>query len=51
MLIHSDARGETRDDNWKVRLVKRDRPGNNVDQQSTDPQYGNHTDDWFSNPH
>jgi GWxTD domain-containing protein len=50
-LIHSDARGETRDDNWKLRLVKRDRPASGVDKQSTNPQYGGRSSDWYSDPH
>lgn len=50
-LIHSDARGEIRDDNWQRRLTKRDQPSHNLDQESSDPQYGGHSDDWFNNPH
>ncbi|HET6992927.1 MAG TPA: GWxTD domain-containing protein, partial [Bacteroidia bacterium] len=50
-LIHSDARGETRDDNWKLRLVKRDNSSNSLDQQSGNPQYGGHSDDWYNDPH
>lgn len=51
VLIHSDARGEVRDDNWRMRLVRRDRPTNNVDQQQSNPQYGGHSDDWYKDPH
>lgn len=50
-LIHSDARGETRDDNWQMRLVKRDTPNHNLDQQQGDPQYGGHSTDWYNDPH
>ncbi|MCX6313088.1 MAG: GWxTD domain-containing protein [Bacteroidetes bacterium] len=50
-LIHSDARGETRDDNWKLRLVKRDNATHSLDQQNGNPQYGGHSNDWYTNPH
>lgn len=50
-LIHSDARGETRDDNWKLRLVKRNNPTRSLDDQDGAPQYGGHSDDIFVNPH
>lgn len=50
-LIHSDARGEVRDDNWKLRLVKRDRPPGTIDTQSGNPQYGGNSDGWYSDPH
>jgi GWxTD domain-containing protein len=50
-LIHSDARGEVRDDNWQMRLVKRDTPNHNIDQQQGDPQYGGHSTDWYNDPH
>ncbi len=50
-LIHSDARGETRDDNWKVRLVRRDRAPGDLDQQNGNPQYGGRSDDWYKDPH
>lgn len=50
-LIHSDARGETRDDNWKLRLVKRDNSTHSLDQQNGNPQYGGHSQDWYDDPH
>lgn len=50
-LIHSDARGEVRDDNWKLRLVKRDRPPGTIDTQSGNPQYGGNSDGWYKDPH
>jgi GWxTD domain-containing protein len=50
-LIHSDARGEVRDDNWQMRLVKRDTPNSNLDQQQGNPQYGGHSSDWYNDPH
>ncbi|HTL80191.1 MAG TPA: GWxTD domain-containing protein [Bacteroidia bacterium] len=50
-LIHSDARGEVRDDNWQVRLLKRDNAVHNLDQQTVDPQYGGNSTDWYNDPH
>jgi GWxTD domain-containing protein len=50
-LIHSDARGETRDDNWKLRLVKRNNSTRSLDQQDGNPQYGGRSEDIFINPH
>lgn len=50
-LIHSDARGETRDDNWKLRLVKRNNSTHSLDQQDGNPQYGGHSQDIFVDPH
>ncbi|HEU4718014.1 MAG TPA: GWxTD domain-containing protein [Bacteroidia bacterium] len=50
-LIHSDARGEVRDDNWQLRLVKRDNAPGNVDDQQGTPQYGGNSNDWYKNPH
>jgi GWxTD domain-containing protein len=50
-LIHSDARGEIRDDNWQLKLVKRDNSTHDLDQQSGNPQYGGHSDDWYNDPH
>lgn len=51
VLIHSDARGEVRDDRWQMRLVKRDSSNRNLDINQDDPQYGGHSDDFFKNPH
>lgn len=50
-LIHSDARGETRDDNWKLRLVKRNNSTRSLDQENGNPQYGGRSEDIFINPH
>lgn len=50
-LIHSDARGETRDDRWKVRLTKRDNANPNLDDGSAPDQYGGRSGDVFDNPH
>lgn len=51
VLIHSDARGETRDDRWKVRLNKRDNANPNLDDGSAPDQYGGRSSDVFDNPH
>ena len=51
VLIHSDARGEVRDDRWKVRLTKRDNANPNLDNGSAPDQYGGHSQDVFDNPH
>lgn len=51
MLIHSDARGEIRDDRWKVRLTKRDNANPNLDNGSSPDQFGGHSQDVFDNPH
>lgn len=50
-LIHSDARGEVRDDRWKVRLTKRDNSNPNLDDGSAPNQYGGRSQDVFDNPH
>jgi hypothetical protein len=50
-LIHSDARGEVRDDRWKVRLTKRDNANPNLDSNQNPSQYGGRADDFFINPH
>ena len=50
-LIHSDARGEVRDDSWKLRLVRRNNSQHGVDDQNGNPQYGGHSDDIFIDPH
>lgn len=51
MLIHSDARGEVRDDRWKVRLTKRDNSNPNLDNGNAPDQYGGRSSDVFDNPH
>ncbi len=51
VLIHSDARGEVRDDRWKVRLTKRDNANPNLDDGSAPDQYGGRSSDVFDNPH
>ena len=49
-LIHSDARGEVRDDRWQIRLTKRDTSPRNVDQTRGSQHYGGQAQDLFENP-
>jgi GWxTD domain-containing protein len=49
-LIHSDARGEIRDDRWQIRLTKRDITPRNVDETKGNSHYGNQSEDLFRNP-
>ncbi len=49
-LIHSDARGEVRDERWRVRLTKRDNSNRNLDNGNGNSQYGGQADDLFNNP-
>ncbi|MCU0434721.1 MAG: GWxTD domain-containing protein [Bacteroidia bacterium] len=49
-LIHSDARGEVRDDRWRVRLTKRDTSPRNVDQTRGNNHWGSQADDLYTNP-
>jgi GWxTD domain-containing protein len=50
-LIHSDARGELRDDRWQIRLKQRTNQVLNLDQTTPDNQtYGSGADDLFTNP-
>jgi GWxTD domain-containing protein len=51
VLIHSDARGEVRDDRWKVRLTKRDTANPDLDNGSAPDQFGGRSQDVFDNPH
>lgn len=51
LLIHSDARGEVRDDRWKVRLTKRDNANPDLDNGNSPDQFGGHSQDVFDNPH
>lgn len=50
-LIHSDARGEVRDDRWKLKLVKRDTQSRDFDETNPNGHFGNQADDLFNNPH
>jgi len=53
-LLHSDAIGETRNDNWRVELDSRSLQGQkskqNLDKTETDDYMGNQSNDNFSNP-
>lgn len=51
VLIHSDARGEIRDDRWKIRLTKRDNANPNLDDSNAPDQFGGRSSDVFDNPH
>lgn len=51
VLIHSDARGEIRDDRWQVRLTKRDQSNPNLDNNNSNDQFGGHSQDEYDNPH
>lgn len=50
-LLHSDARGEVRDDQWQLKLVNRNTHPNNFDETKQPDDYGNQADDLFKNPH
>lgn len=50
ILLHSDARGEPMDDQWQLKLHKRDTQTNNFDTNTVDPSYGNQSNDLFTNP-
>lgn len=50
-LLHSDARGETRDDRWQIKLQQRTNQILNLDQNTpTNGTYGSNADDVFQNP-
>lgn len=49
-LIHSDARGELRDDRWQLRLTNRDNTPQNLDNTRGNSHYGNQSQDLFNNP-
>lgn len=49
-LLHSDALGEQWDDQWQLRLFRRDTPINNLDQMDVNPTYGGQSRDLFINP-
>lgn len=50
-LIHSDARGEIRDDRWELKLVKRDTQSRDFDDTKPNGHFGNQSEDLFNNPH
>lgn len=50
-LIHSDARGELRDDRWQLKLKQRSNQQMNLDVNTPQTQtYGSGADDLFQNP-
>ena len=50
-LLHSDARGEIRDDRWQIKLQQRDNQIMNFDQTTpTNSSYGSGAADLFNNP-
>jgi len=50
ILLHSDALGEMWDDQWQVKLHKRDTQPNNFDINNVNPSYGNQSRDLFNTP-
>lgn len=49
-LIHSDLRGEIKDDRWKLKLVKRSQQSNNFDNTEPFKTIGSNIDDNINNP-
>lgn len=49
-LIHSDTRGEVRNENWQVLLKKRNNMPFNLDTQNGSNNYGGNSDVLFKNP-
>ncbi len=49
-LIHSDVRGELKDDRWKFKIVKRSQQSGNFDNTEPGKTYGSNIDDNFNNP-
>ena len=49
-LIHSDVRGEIKDDRWRFQLVKRSQQSGNFDETKPAGNYGSNIDDNFNNP-
>lgn len=50
-LIHSDARGELRDERWRLKLNSRNNQSRDFDQTKGTDHYGGQEDDLFKNPH
>jgi GWxTD domain-containing protein len=50
MLLHSDARGEQKDDRWQIDLKKRDNQIFNFDQTTPQSSMGDGAADLFNNP-
>ncbi|HXB39626.1 MAG TPA: GWxTD domain-containing protein [Bacteroidia bacterium] len=49
-LLHSDARGEVRKDNWQIILKQRTNQIMNLDETTPTKSYGSGADDLFQNP-
>jgi len=49
-LIHSDARGEIRDDRWQIKLKSRNNQIMDYDQTTPQGSYGDGASDLFNNP-
>jgi hypothetical protein len=49
-LLHSDANGEIIDNQWQLRLHKRDTQTNNFDNNNVNPTYGGRANDLFNTP-
>jgi GWxTD domain-containing protein len=49
-LLHSDARGETRDDRWQIKLKQRNNQIMDLDQTTPKGSYGDGASDLFNNP-
>jgi GWxTD domain-containing protein len=50
MLLHSDARGETRDDRWQIKLKQRNNQIMDYDQTTPQSSMGDGAADLFNNP-
>lgn len=50
MLLHSDARGEIRDDRWQIKLKMRNNQIMDYDQTTPQGSYGDGAADLFNNP-
>jgi len=50
-LIHSDARGEFRDDRWQLKIVKRNNQSRDFDDTKGTDDFGNRSDEMFKDPH
>lgn len=50
ILLHSDANGEPIDDQWQLKLHKRDTQTNNFDTNTINGTYGSRSQDLFINP-
>ncbi|TND07482.1 MAG: hypothetical protein FD123_3192 [Bacteroidetes bacterium] len=50
-LIHSDARGEIRDDRWQLKLNSRDNQSRSFDQTKGTDHFGKQSNDLYKDPH